>query len=260
MKLKFLGTSAAWPLPRLGCDCNVCRSLDSKDSRWRSSLLVNEKILIDAGLDIYHQFQKFNIGLIDAILITHPHPDHFFGLWDLGKIIKPKNHKISLFCTRKARSIMQRCLPAGIEGFDLKIIKFSDNFQLDSLKIYSFGVVHTKTHPETGFRIENNKKSFCYIPDIRALNKETKYHFRHCQVVILDGATLKIPFPVWTKTWGHWSIVEAINLLKEFKNIKKVYFTHIGHRVGCHQETEKWIKSKFGSKYNLAYDGLELIL
>ena len=49
MKIKFLGTSAGWPLPRLGCKCNICASKNSKDRRTRSQLLVNDSILLEVA-------------------------------------------------------------------------------------------------------------------------------------------------------------------------------------------------------------------
>jgi len=45
MKILFLGTSAGWPLPRLGCQCEICQSKDPLDTRLRPSVLVNDKIL-----------------------------------------------------------------------------------------------------------------------------------------------------------------------------------------------------------------------
>ncbi len=50
MKLTFLGTDAAtaFPLPFCKCDvCTECRELGGKNLRKRSSLLINDDLLID---------------------------------------------------------------------------------------------------------------------------------------------------------------------------------------------------------------------
>src|SRR5947209_8260297 len=48
----------AWPIPRLGCDCPQCTSPDPRDARLRSSLLLDGRILVDAGPDAYEQLRR----------------------------------------------------------------------------------------------------------------------------------------------------------------------------------------------------------
>ena len=86
MKIKFLGTSAGWPLPRLGCSCHVCASTDPRDKRTRTQLLINDILLLDVGIDTYHHLIKPDVNptKIKFAAITHEHPDHTLGLWDLG--------------------------------------------------------------------------------------------------------------------------------------------------------------------------------
>jgi phosphoribosyl 1,2-cyclic phosphate phosphodiesterase len=266
MKIKFLGTSAGWPLPRLGCRCKVCQSADPKDKRLRSSILIDDKILIDAGFDIYHQFLRYGISKIEAILITHGHPDHITGLWDIGNLKNSKN--IKLFCTNETFKNITRLLKeTGIE-FDIKIIKEKERFNFENYEIQSFPVVHSKSFPEVGFKITPTspppqrrgglRRGLVYIPDVRILLKETRKIIDDTDVLIVDGSFLKNPFPIWTTTWGHWSILEAIENIKDIKNVKQVYFTHIGHLVGKHSEINAFLKKNYSSKYQLAYDGLEI--
>ena len=39
-KLTFLGTGTSQGIPVIGCECEVCKSRDPKDNRFRSSALV----------------------------------------------------------------------------------------------------------------------------------------------------------------------------------------------------------------------------
>lgn len=109
MKIKFLGTSAGWPLPRLGCKCEICISKDPKDTRTRTQVLINGKVLLDAGPDTYRHLLKEDISKLQAILISHEHPDHILGLWDLPHIYGRKEtalNNINLYVTQPVLNVL----------------------------------------------------------------------------------------------------------------------------------------------------------
>lgn len=83
MKLTLLGTAAAEGVPSLFCDCEMCnkaRELKGKNLRRRSSLFVNDDLIIDMGPDLYSACTDLNIDLrnLKYALITHCHFDHFY--------------------------------------------------------------------------------------------------------------------------------------------------------------------------------------
>ena len=52
-RLEFLGTGTSQGVPMIGCDCDVCKSDDPRDRRYRSSAFVQYgglDILVDAGI------------------------------------------------------------------------------------------------------------------------------------------------------------------------------------------------------------------
>ena len=92
MKLTFLGTGTSTGVPSIGCECDTCLSEDPKDKRLRASILIEhaeKKILVDTSIDFRQQALNANIKKLDAILITHCHVDHVFGLDD----IRPLNFR-----------------------------------------------------------------------------------------------------------------------------------------------------------------------
>ena len=41
LRLTFLGTGTSQGVPMIGCNCEVCRSHDSRDKRLRSSVMID---------------------------------------------------------------------------------------------------------------------------------------------------------------------------------------------------------------------------
>src|SRR4030067_2425790 len=85
MKVTFLGTGTSHGVPMIACNCKVCTSNNPKNKRMRTSVLVSKNgynILIDATPELRLQCIKNHVTRLDAVLITHPHADHIFGLDD----------------------------------------------------------------------------------------------------------------------------------------------------------------------------------
>ena len=67
LKLTFLGTGTSQGVPVIGCRCDVCRSTDPRDSRLRTSAMVEvgeHKFVIDAGPDFRVQMLRENVSHI----------------------------------------------------------------------------------------------------------------------------------------------------------------------------------------------------
>ncbi len=91
MKMTLLGTGTSHGIPCIACDCDVCRSKDRRDRRYRCSAYVCNKnsdgtesaVLVDCGPEFRLQALKHRIKKIDAVLLTHSHADHLHGLDDI---------------------------------------------------------------------------------------------------------------------------------------------------------------------------------
>ncbi|WP_156493698.1 MBL fold metallo-hydrolase, partial [Oleiphilus sp. HI0125] len=98
MQITLLGTGAAGGVPLFGCQCSVCSAAKSDPSLRRrpaSALLEVEgaAYLIDAGImDIG---ERFEASFLNAIFLTHFHPDHVQGLFHIRWGKEPN---ISVFC------------------------------------------------------------------------------------------------------------------------------------------------------------------
>lgn len=134
MKIKFLGTGSG----------------KTSLSRYHSSFLIsssNHNLLVDCGDGISKAIlsQNIDFNLIDAILISHFHADHFTGLPALltqMKLLARKNDlRIYVHSSEKdflENFIFHSYLLKERMTFDLKIIPFDENIELKVGEDFSF--------------------------------------------------------------------------------------------------------------------------
>ena len=252
MKIKFLGTSAGWPLPRLGCKCEICASKNHKDTRTRTQLLINDKILLDAGPDTYRHLLDKNPQNIEVIFISHEHPDHTIGLWDLSHIYNQKEHP-TLYITQPVFGGIRKTINASpnLLKLKIKIVRENETIHFKNVKISYFPVIHGHT-PAFGIKIKDNK-IVAYIPDFSKILPSSQKIIRGCDIFIIDGSTLgKLG-----QGPGHISINDGIQIAKKIK-AKQTYFVHLGHKTGTHKFLEEYLSRNGGVNFHPAYDGLEL--
>lgn len=254
MKIKFLGTSAGWPLPRLGCRCNICKSKDPKDTRTRTQLLINDKILLDAGPDAYKHLINQKPEEIEAVFISHEHHDHILGLWDLTHIYNQKEHP-TLYITQPVLNGIKRVSNTSPQLLKLriKIVKPLETVFLKNTKITYFPVIHGNT-PAYGIKVKDDR-ILAYIPDFNRILPSSQKVIKGCDILVIDGSTLgKLG-----QSSGHISIQDGIQIAKNLK-VKQTYFVHLGHKTERHQILEKYLEDHAGKTFHIAYDGMEIVV
>lgn len=93
MEVRLLGTGDAIGTPKVGCSCAQCREgLETGRERLRTSLLVTVRgccILVDSGPDLRRQLLSSGSPVIDALVWTHGHYDHFMGYGEFYRVQDP---------------------------------------------------------------------------------------------------------------------------------------------------------------------------
>src|SRR4029079_12678461 len=107
----FLGTGTSVGVPMVGCDCAVCKSPDPRNNRYRCSVLVRVPggtILIDTAPELRLQLVREDVRLVHAILYTHYHVDHLFGLDDLRIFPMILKGPLPIYCTDDVEEVVRR--------------------------------------------------------------------------------------------------------------------------------------------------------
>lgn len=113
-RLTFLGTGTSQGVPIIGCKCEVCRSTDPRDKRFRASVFVEYgglNILVDAGPDFRMQMIGQGISHLDAILLTHNHKDHTGGLDDVRSLNYIDRRAAEIYCEQNVLEDLIREYP-----------------------------------------------------------------------------------------------------------------------------------------------------
>ena len=253
MKITFLGTGTSQGVPVIGCDCEVCRSLDYRDKRLRSSVHIqtkNQSIVIDTGPDFRQQMLSERINHLDAVLFTHAHKDHIAGLDDVRAYNYIQKSDMPLYGRTEALKqikvefyyAFEKDKYPGIPQLRLQEIN-EDVFFINELEIMPLPVMHMNL-PVLGFRIGN----FSYITDANFISEATYEKLKGTEVLVLNALQKE-------KHVSHFNLEDSLNEVKKIK-ATKTYFTHISHKLGKHKTIEKELPESVA----LSYDGLSITL
>ena len=249
MKLTFLGTGTSTGVPSIACDCETCLSEDPRDKRLRTSILIEHNgttILVDTSADFRQQALRANIRKVDAVLITHCHVDHVFGLDD----IRPLNFRygaMPIFANEIAWMDLRRIFqyifkPTHFGGGLPQLIPHTvynhAAFCIGDIEITPLEVIHGKL-PVIAYRFNN----FAYATDLNFISDETIAGLQGLDVLVLDCVRLK---PHST----HLGLNEALEYAQRI-NARQTYLTHLNHDVMFERDS-----SLLPENVEFAYDGL----
>ena len=251
MKIVFLGTGTSQGVPIIGCDCEVCRSLDYRDKRLRTSACVevgDKRFIIDTGPDFRQQVLRESISRLDAILFTHAHRDHTAGLDDIRAFNFKQEMEMPTYATAEVLKQLQTDFAYifekqpyfGLPRLELHEIN-SSPFDVGGISIQPLPVMHLRL-PVTGFRIGN----FSYITDANHIPDSTLDLLKGTSVLVLNALRI-------AEHLSHFNLDQALQIVSIVRP-ERAYFTHISHRLGLHGAVEK----RLPSNVQLAYDGLEI--
>ncbi|WGS64198.1 MBL fold metallo-hydrolase [Marinitoga aeolica] len=271
MEILFLGTAASEGFPNPFCSCENCtkaREEGKKSIRLRSSVLVDEELLIDFGPDIVSSTNRFgkNLSNIKHILITHGHSDHLFlKNFEYRNPIFSGTFENLYHCDLIVPDKLGTVIKEKIElpKVSLMSVEPYKTLHLNGYVIHTLKANHTSEYGETplNYIIERNGIKLLYAVDSGKVLPETlefiKNNIHYLDIVILDatmGFNKKYEFHM-----GYEEVLETRKILQNEgitdSNTKYIatHFSHLHNPVHSVLE-EIYLKDNIIT----AYDGLKI--
>jgi phosphoribosyl 1,2-cyclic phosphate phosphodiesterase len=249
MKVTVLGTGTSQGVPVIACDCLVCRSTDPRDNRLRCSILVEEggtRLLVDAGPDFRQQMLRHHVTDLDAVLLTHEHADHIFGLDDIRSFNWIRKAPMVVWCEKRVADNLKT-----IFNYAFSEIKYPGTPQMNLIhvdgapfRVLDIDVIPIRLYhhklPVFGFRFGK----FAYLTDFNRIEQDELAKLAGIEILIICALRKRSHI-------SHLNLDEALKLVEQIAP-KKTFLTHMSHEMGLHAELMK----ELPIGVEPAYDGL----
>jgi ribonuclease BN (tRNA processing enzyme) len=239
MKLTFLGTRG---------------EIDTRTRRHRmhTSLLVSHggaRAMIDCGLDWLGKLKRVSPS---AIVLTHAHPDHAWGLrngapcpvYASGRTWQELQHY-----PIKDRAVIRERTPTKFCGITFE----------------AFPVEHSILSPAVGYRVSAGRACIFYAPDLIFIH-ERSAALQGVQMYIGDGATVARSFirKRGKALIGHSPVRTQLTWCQK-EGVLHAIITHCGSEIVTGDEREiaaklRAIAAERGVEVRIAYDGMKVTL
>jgi phosphoribosyl 1,2-cyclic phosphate phosphodiesterase len=255
-QLILLGTGTSVGVPAIGCRCAVCTSSDPRDKRTRCAALLGlpgGNLLIDTPPDLRQQLLREQVGIVHAVLFTHEHADHIFGLDDLRLFPFYLGHPVPILCEPLVEERIRKSFDYAFSDAEPTHAGAAPQLAFQTIGLEPFDALGARVTPirlnhgprfdVLGFRIGN----VAYCTDTNHVPPESMAKLEGLDVLIIDALRHR---PHVT----HFSLEQAIAVAQQLKP-KRTIFTHICHDLG-HAETN----ASLPAGMELGYDGMPVAL
>lgn len=240
MRITFLGTGTSHGVPPIDCmlaghaRCPryVClkAATDPCHRRSRASVLVQENgaaLLIDASQDFRQQMLANRVRRIDAVLLTHAHADHIYGLPDIRSYCRQRGGAIDVYASQETLEALYLAFdyvfnpPAQVGGGipSLRTHLLAAPREIAGLPVIPIPVEHGPLVGCQGYRIGG----VAYLPDLKVIPPES--------VALLEGLDLLVLNCLRIRPHAsHLSLVESVEYAERLAP-KRCLFTHMTHDI-----------------------------
>lgn len=217
------------------------------------------RILVDCGSGTLLQLERAGKSYkdIEAVFITHRHPDHFADLMPLihallatPKFIRDKD--LTIFTPTGFKEYYDRAIAPLLgtpRDFSIQVAEISDKLDYDPFHIITADTVHSDD--SIAYRFESGNKSIVFTGDtdydqgIIALSQNADLLVADCS------------FPDSMKARGHLSAKEC-GLVAKKAGVKKLLLSHIYPAGSPDSDRVRESREVFGGHVVLAEDLMEI--
>jgi len=254
VKITFIGTGTSQGVPVILCSCAVCSSLDPRDKRLRSSIMVESNdgriTVIDTGPDFRQQMLREKPSRLDAVVFTHAHKDHIAGLDDVRPFNFFTKQDMPVYGSpdvlqaleREFYYVFEAVKYPGIPRITVHTIDGSP-FDLNGCRFEPIQLWHHRM-PVYGFRIGE----FAYITDANFISEDELLKLNGLKVLVINALRKETHV-------SHFNLEQALEIIERL-HPQQAYLTHISHQLGLHAEED----NQLPEGVHLAYDGLQIVV
>lgn len=259
MRVTFLGTGTSHGVPSLDCMIDdyvrcphqVCLKAETnpRHRRTRCSILIEVNglnLLVDTSQDFREQMLANRVRRIDAVLFTHAHADHIYGLPDIrsysrgGKVIPIYASAPTLRALRQSFDYIfhpPSFVGGGIPQVEPHLVE--GPMEIGGVEIIPVPVEHGNAEGCQGYRIGG----LAYLPDVKVIPESSLLFLQGLDLLILNCLR---PRP----HISHLSLAESLAYMDRLQP-KRCLLTHMTHDIDY--ETEE---PSLPGNVRFAYDGL----
>jgi phosphoribosyl 1,2-cyclic phosphodiesterase len=170
----------------------VSISVLASGSRGNTAVVESSqaRILVDAGISCRETFKRLKLAGLDpksisAILITHEHSDHVYGLATLAKKLD-----LPVFMTGATHQAWARSLRDDAGQLPklakLEIFSAGRQFQVADITVTPFTIPHDAADP-VGFTFRAEGTKIAFATDLGYMPASVRDHLRRCDVIIIES-------------------------------------------------------------------------
>lgn len=221
----------------------------------------DKQVIIDCGAGTILQLEKIGKSYkdIDAVFITHPHPDHVTGLIQLihALLATPlfiREKALTITGPKGFKNFYDKCIAPFFgtpKTFTIQLNEIEGKTEYPPFKVFSTETVHSQG--SIAFRFEYKDKSLVITGDADYDGKIIELAM-NCNILIADSS-----FPGSMKVRGHMSPMEC-GLVAEKARVKILIFSHLHTLPVPDEDRLKECRQVFNGKILLAEDLMELSL
>ena len=262
MEIVILGSGTSHGVPMIGCDCAVCRSDNPKNKRLRPSILIRngaEALLVDTTPELRLQALANDVRRVDAVLMTHSHADHIFGMDDLRRFndmtdadIPVYGDEPTLAAIRRIYDYIFKPTQAGGGKPRLTLHPIAPRFELIGLAIQSFHVLHGSL-PVAAYRFEQpasetgSAARAAYVTDVSHIPDDVMPRLENLDLLLLDAVRFE-PHPT------HFGLYQALEIVTQVRP-RRALLTHLSHHFD-----HDAVNTRLPENVALAFDGQRIAL
>lgn len=212
----------------------------------------DRRLIVDISADFRHQMLRERVNRIDALLITHCHADHVFGLDD----IRPFNFQYGPLPVHASESTWRQLRKVFYYIFESRHIggglpqitphTIDEPFEVCGLWVTPFPVIHGKGEV-TGFRFSDGVREAAFVTDCNIIPEQSLQQMLGLDLLIIDALRYK-PHPT------HLHMEQTLAYIDRLKPAQAL-LTHIGHDINFADASRH-----LPDGVALAWDGLKIDL